>query len=370
MKDLLINASILSEKKTGLGVYTYQMLKYVCPLLDQDGITYDVMCSSKEYVPDAVRDKVRAVSFDGFLSRNINTSKVYKDHYKVVWSTTQHGAPFFKGRQIITIHDVTPLLYPNGRKHQTYYYKWVIPQVLRNHAGVITVSENTKKDIEHYYKKWIKDDEQVKVIYESINTDIAKPEEAASKRTLDKYNLFNHGYICVTGIHYEYKNIETVITAFAANADLQAKLKIVIIGNDKNEYGNRLHQLVNQNKLQNRVVFTGFISDEQKNILLSSSFACVIPSKYEGFGLPVLEGMKANTLVISSDRSSLREVGGEAAVYFDPDDYQQLADILRQFLEDEGRRSGYILSGQKNLDRFQWNQIAQEMHDYLVGWLS
>lgn len=366
MSDLLINASILAKNNTGLGVYTLQMLKYLCPILVEEGISFDIMCGSKDYLPDDLKAYAKVVPFNGVVSRNLNTSKVYNDGYKLVWSTTQHGSIFSHTNQIISIHDITPILYPNGRLHQKFYYKKILPLLISKSVSVITVSDNTKKDILTNYSKQIHSDEKVKVIRESIE----KIERDNSNATdiLNKFGVTKNLYLCITGIHYEYKNIHLVLKAFAENKALQ-NLKVIIIGNDNNQYGKYLHSLSEKYNLNDIFIFTGYISKKERDALLSNSFACVYPSLYEGFGLPLLEAMQAGVPVISSNASSLPEVGGDSAIYFDPTSTDDLCNKILMLLNNKELRNEYISKGYKNLLRFDWNNIAHEMFNHLSQFL-
>ncbi len=367
MKDILINASILSDHNTGLGVYTIQVLNHVIPLLDQNGVSYEIMCGDLNYLPEKMRGNALIVPFSGFMSRNIKTNTAYsKKKYKLAWSTTHHGAVFSGLNQIITIHDIIPILYPDGRKHQTTYYKYLLPRVIKNAKGVITVSNNTKRDIIKYYHHSIEDEDKVRVIYESVFPQ--KNTKADFAEISKKYGIKALQYLCITGIHYTYKNIQIVLQALSEYKDL-LKYKVVIIGNDNNEYGKQLHDTVQELGIDGSIVFTGFVTDEEKNSILANAFSCIYPSLYEGFGLPVLEAMEAGAPVICSNHSSLPEVGGDAAIYFDPTSTKDLHDSIMRIQNDTTLRDRYISLGFENLKRFKWEIIADELLQYLTSFI-
>lgn len=366
-KDILINASILSENNTGLGRYTYQVLEHVCPLLDERGISYEVICGSASITPESVADHVLETPSKGFIARLLKAELAGMRSYRLAWSTTQHGFLFPRGRQVISIHDVTPVLYPEGRLHQSWYYQHVIPWVLRTCAGIITVSENTKKDILRIYGKQISDSDTVKVVYESIDP----PTESSYdfSRCAEKYAISDGSYFCVTGIHYPYKNLDIIIDAFKSFPELD-HTKVLFIGNNKNEYGRHLVERVSSEELSRNLVFTGFVSDEERDSLISHCAAAVYPSLYEGFGLPVLEAMQMGVPVISSNASSLPEVGGDAAIFFDPSNAAQLKDAMLGILGNPVERERRALLGRQNLARFSWNKIARDMVDYFESLLG
>lgn len=367
MKDLLINACILSERNTGLGIYTYQMIKYLCPILDKNQITYEILCKSSSYVPSEFADKTKTIQFNNFITRNISMERAYQDDYKLVWSTTQHGALFSKCNQIITIHDITPLIYPKGRRHQEFYYKFIIPRLIKNSVGIVTVSDSTKNDITKKYKNYIENPQKIKVIHNAL--DLKEQKKCEFTEITKKYNVKKQGYLCIIGIHYRYKNIHSVVQAYLKYKDLHS-LKVIIIGNDKNNYGKYLHQLCEENNLNNLFIFTGYISDMEKNAILSNAFACLYPSLYEGFGFPLLEAMNVGVPVISSNASSLPEVGGDAAMYFDPLNIDKIHKAILDLMKNESLRVSYISKGFENLKRFNWNVTATEMFKYLYNFIQ
>ena len=364
MKDLLINASILSSKNTGLGTYTLQMITYLYPILNKNKVSFEIMCGDKEYLPLELQDKVCVVPFSNSIERNINMMKLYNKNYKLVWSTTHHGALFSSAKQIITIHDIIPILYPKGRNHQCFYYKNILPQIIKKSESIITVSNSTKRDIISYYKKWINSDDMVKVIGASA----VVHKKLLSFETINlKYGIETKNYFCIIGIHYWYKNIQAVIETFRKYIQLQ-KYKVVIIGNDLNEYGRYLHYLIEKYDIKDNFIFTGFINDENKVTLISNSLCCIHPSLYEGFGLPLLEAMQLDVPVISSNTSSLPEVGGDAAIYFDPLNITSLYEAIKKVSNDE-LRNECIQKGKCNLKRYSWNKIAHQMYDHLISFI-
>lgn len=362
MKDLLINAGILSEHNTGLGVYTIQVIEHVCPILENEGIEFEIMCSQKEYVPERFRQYVKEVKFGNFIARNINTSREYRKKYKLVWSTTHHGGLFSSTDQIITIHDITPIIYPNGRIHQEIYYKYILPIIIKDSKGILTVSQNTKKDILKKYSRYIESEDKVKVIYESIMD--KHTTDRIEQSLLEKYQVKEKEYFSVVGIHYEYKNLQLIIDAYAKESELR-KYKVIIIGNDNNEYGKYLHTNISQLHLEDSFVFTGFVSNEEKQALVTYSIATIYPSKYEGFGLPVLEAMNMGVPVLSSNASSLPEVGGNAALYFSPNNVDELIKQILNITQNADVRNELVSRGYANVQRFDWNKICMEIYQYL-----
>ena len=352
---ILINAIILSSKNTGLGVYTYNLLESISPKLKDNNIEFDILVSNSEFLPLNCRSNAKIVVFKGFLQRNKILKKIDLSEYDLVWSTTQHGNKKLKCHQIITIHDLIPYFFPKGRIHQYVYYKFFLPKILKDCDYVFTVSENTKNDISKIYNY---DKSKIVNAYEAI-----KYQNNGEVKILDKYEHFS-----VTGIHYSYKNIQLVIEAFHKYEDLR-KYKVFIIGNNDCEYGKILSALIEKYSLNECFIFTGFISNEEKNRIISTSIASIYPSFYEGFGLPILEAMDLGVPVLSSNSSSLPEVGGDASIYFNPNNVDELYEKIK-FVINCNNREEIIKKGFLNLKRFSWDKSSQIILEKIMEFKS
>lgn len=353
MNKVLFNATILKKNNTGLGKYTYELLKQVVPELIKKGNNVEILCGNKEYLPKELWSYAYEINYNGKYSRNYNVKKYYKkcDKDTLIWSTTQHGYKT-TAKQIVTIHDVTPIKFPKGRISQYIYYKFFLPSVLKNTDLVFTVSESTKKDIVDIYKY---NHLNIKVVYEALENEKLEFDESSLK----KYNLLKNEYFVIVGIHFPYKNIEIVLDALK-NEKLKEN-RLVIIGNSNNEYGMKLKKYVDKLGIANRVQFTNYIENAQRNALIKNSKACIYPSLYEGFGLPVLEAMRIGVPIISSNASSLPEVGGEAAIYFNPYNIEELIKILDDVNNNRIDMEKRKELGIENLKKFNWEQVKENM---------
>ena len=363
---ILINATILSEQNTGLGNYTYKILEYVCPLLLKNKFEVDILCKNKNLLPKNCQQFFREAEFTNFVTRNMKINRIAKEPYDLVWSTTQHGSLSTKNKQIITIHDLTPLIYPKGRMHQYFYYKYILPRIIKKCKCVITVSNNTKNDILKYYKNV--DDKKIKVVYESIFSckEETNKKEETGKSVLRKYKIKKQKYFCIIGIHYYYKNIHSIIETYKKYGDLK-NYKVIIIGNKNNEYGHYLENIIDKYNLSDYFIFTGFVTNKEKEDIIDNCLAILYPTKYEGFGLPVLEAMDREIPVICSSSSSLPEVGGDAALYFNPDDVDDIYNNIKKITNNSKLRNELIKKGKINVAKFDWNNFAIEILNIILG---
>jgi glycosyltransferase involved in cell wall biosynthesis len=120
---------------------------------------------------------------------------------------------------------------------------------------------------------------------------------------------------------------------------------------------------IEKNNLQDRVIFTGFVPDEDIQPLISNSKLFVFPSLYEGFGIPLLDAQACQVPVVSSNAGSLPEVGGDAVLYFDPENTIEMSEMISKVLESELIASDIIKKGLRNREKFSWKETAQQTLD-------
>ncbi|MGL4992292.1 MAG: glycosyltransferase family 4 protein [Sarcina sp.] len=360
-KKIIFNSTILDDKPTGLGIYCKNIINKMNSELFEEILTTSALTTKiAEH-----EKKIKLNSKNKFLkviSRNFKVEKYLKNKKDIIYySPTQHGTKQKGVKQIITIHDLMPLYYPKGRWHQYLYYKYILPKVILNSEKIITVSKNTKKDI---IKEYGVAEEKISVIYNGhekyqINTS----EEDSEKLITSKYQC--EKFFLMIGIHYEYKNLHTVIDAYAKINKL-IKEKLIIVGNHDCKYGEFLRKKVINNGLENKVIFTSYISEEEKNILYRYSSALIYPSLYEGFGLPILEAMSNETLVLTSNKSSLPEVASDIGIIFNPEDPCSITEKMLYVCNlEEDIRMEIIQKGVKWVENFSWEKTAKEIENVI-----
>lgn len=234
-------------------------------------------------------------------------------------------------KSVVTIHDLTLWFYP-GRKNRSLFTKWVFRYVItkscQNASRIIAVSEGTKKDIVKYLGV---NPERIDVIYEGVAPRIRYQADSGRIEMIKtKYGITAPFFLYV-GQWRNHKNLVRLIRAFAIlrrryNLDHQ----LVIVG-QRDKLAPEIPATIKQLGLQDAVITTGYVSDASLPDFYSAAEAFVFPSLYEGFGLPPLEAMTQGTPVISSNASVMPEILGDAALYFDPLNIEDIAAKLYQF---------------------------------------
>nr|MBC7245819.1 glycosyltransferase family 4 protein [Chloroflexota bacterium] len=285
--------------------------------------------------------------------------KAHNLHVDIVHDPTG-VTPFLFGvggaRMVVTIHDVFAWSCPgHSALPDTLIYRYWLPRVLPRVNAVITVSQVSKTDIVNYLR--IPDD-KVHVIYEGVDASYHPiPWEETGQMT-SRYGL-PRGYILFVGSVEERKNLRRLLQAYALLCERGEQRRLVVVGPHKWKY-TRILQTVAELGIGQRVIFTGYIPDEDLPALYSGADLFVFPSLYEGFGLPPLEAMACGTPVVCSNAGSLPEVVGDAALLVDPYDVEALAEAMHRVLHDPALCEELRQKGLARAQQFTWEKAALE----------
>lgn len=266
---------------------------------------------------------------------------------------------WYKKPFVITIHDLIIDHFPTGKAStlpQPLYhlkqlgYKYVLSQAVKHAKKIIAVSKATKQEImEHYHSA----SEKVMVTYEGID-------EAVSKKDMEAVDV-KRPYFLYVGNAYPHKNLERLIQGFAEFLHSAHEDAYLILVGKEDYFYTRLKEIVKEKNLQNHIFFYQHISDHQLAFLYHQALALVLPSLMEGFGLPAIEAMENNCLVLASDIPAFLEVCGSSAEYFDPMSTHDIARVLQKAfdhtIEDVKIKKE---QGQKQVKRFSWQKMAKE----------
>ena len=317
--------------------------------------------------------KVRRVSpltrpergLTGFLSRVIWTHsslpvRAILDHVSVVLSTGSEGTLVPLMPQVVTVHDIIPLLFPSLHPHaiELIFFRHFLPRVLRHSSAVIAVSESTKKDIIKFYHLPA---EKIHVIYEGYDTELFYSQQDTQAVT-KVYGL--EDYIHYGGNILPHKNVARLIQAFKLIAS-KVPHQLVLQGRRDSVHAAELETLVRELDLEGRVVFVGYVPLNHLPCLYSGATAFVTVSLSEGFGLPPLEAMACGTPVVASRVSSLPEVVGDAGILVDPNDTEQIAEALLRVIEHPALRAELSQKAVKRAALFSWSATARQTLELL-----
>jgi glycosyltransferase involved in cell wall biosynthesis len=262
---------------------------------------------------------------------------------------------------VVTVHDVIQLVLPEYRAlaRQRVYFG-IVTRALRKATAIITVSECSRQDL---IRTVGIPEERVSVVENAIPETL---QPVTDQDLLDavrvRYGL-GERFVLYLGANDLRKNLNRLIRAYAAlPRSLRDAHQLVVAGrqwpHDHPLYPDpRL--VVRELGLEDRVVFTGGIPEEEKATLLSAATVFAFPSLYEGFGIPVLEALACGTPVLTANGSSLPEVTGDAAVLVDPTSVEAIRDGLATLLESPERRRDLAARGIERASRYRWSEVAE-----------
>jgi len=267
-----------------------------------------------------------------------------------------------KKRLIYTAHDIGPLTHPEYFSHNR---PWIMRNALLHaakKAQVITcVSKYTASEIEAYCKKEFKLDvaNKIQVIYEGVADNFNVENIEANKIKLFELRKNNTPFILGVGKLSPRKNFISVLKAFNAIKD-KIEHQLVIVGGNGWDF-QEIEKVIIKLDLNKRVELLGYVTDEYLVPLYQNASVFVYPSKFEGFGLTILEAMACGCPVITSNTTSPPEVGGDAAILVDPNSEDALAEALFAVCDNEVKVEEMVDMGLKRTKQFSWNQCATSM---------
>jgi len=257
---------------------------------------------------------------------------------------------------VLTVHDLIFRRFPAHHKRlNRWYLNLTLPLYCRRADHIIAVSECTRRDLIAAYHL---PPQKITVIDEAAAPHFRPqpPEAVAAVRA--RYGLPDRYLIFCSTIEPR-KNLSRLLAAFETLHADRLTDSLVIVGRRGWLYDDFFARL-EQSPARDAVIFPGYLPDADLPPIYAGAQACVFPSLYEGFGLPVLEAMACGTPVATSSTSSIPEVGGDAALYFSPTDVEQIAETTRRILRDPALRDEMRARGLAQAARFSWAQTAKE----------
>lgn len=269
-----------------------------------------------------------------------------KEKIDLMYFTTLGPSIFYNMPFMIHVHDAIPWLFESTlSKGMKLYYKPCLEIAFKKKKlkKVTTVSKHSKEDLKSLFKF---KDEDINVVYNGVSNldDIS----ISANNNIGK-NILNSKFIMSIATIEPRKNLQALINAFEKLATEDSEIKLVLVGRKGWNESVKV-----RNEFKERVVTTGFISDFELKSLLQKTQAFILPSYYEGFGLPVLEAMKYGAPCIISNNSSLPEVGGDAAIYFDPHNYNEIYKKIKIVLGDSILQNEMVKKGEERIKTFTW----------------
>ena len=357
-----INADAAFKKpRTGVEEYTYQLIKHLT-MLEESKRHRFVLYSSEQRIANneqynlSGNFKLKELRWFGPTWTQIRLAGEMVINKPDVLFIPVHVLPLVHPQNsVVTIHGLEYEYYPNMYPwRHLKYLRWSTKYALKNARKIIAVSENTKKDlVEMYGAK----PEKIKVIYHGVE---------------NKFSIFSSQFsiskpfILYIGRIETKKNVQGLIEAFnLLKEKYKVPHKLILIGPEGYGYENSKFKIQNS-KFRKDIIEKGYVSEEEKWQLLQEANMFVLPSFYEGFGMPILEAQANGCPVITSNISSMTEVAGKGAILIEPKNIEQIAQAIYKVISDEQLKNDLINRGYENVKRFSWCKCAQKTLQVLM----
>lgn len=367
--SVALNAQLLSLSQTyrsaGISSYMDNLLRHL-PAADA-GMDYEVFTHERAWpAPAGMRVRHTRWPTHHPLARipweqMVLPAWLYAGKYDLLHALAFVAPLAWRGRTVVTVFDLSFLLFPERFRVYNRLYLSLFTCLSAQRADrVIVISESTKRDAVRLLGL---DPQRVSVVYCGVDA-MYRPLPADVVAEYRRRKGLPERFVLFVGTLEPRKNIVGLIEAYrllAADWPRGAgELPALVIAGAKGWYYQDVYQTVERAGLMDRVFFPGYVPADELPYLYNAATLFVYPSLYEGFGLPPLEAMACGTPVVTSDRSSLPEVVGDAGVLVNPDEPAAIAQALRVLLVDEEMRRALAEKGRRRAASFSWRRAAQE----------
>ncbi|MBM3466165.1 MAG: glycosyltransferase family 4 protein [Armatimonadetes bacterium] len=355
MTHIALDARMLGPTLHGLGRYVYSLSDTMAALAPDLGLT---LLGASPHARDlAARHpnvRVQPVPARPFSpGEQADIPRTLMSLRPDLYHATSAALPFVRPvPYCVTVPDLIPLLYPGagGRGHRLYFMHW-LPHALARARHVLTFSQATKQDV----LTWLHlPAERVTVAPLGVDPMFRPeplPDEDARRRRL----ALPEPYLLVAGNPRPHKNLGMGLQVFDAIAERSPDLSLVVLSTSSRA----LDQAIESARHRGRIARLAGLSDEDLGVVYRAARALFYPSRYEGFGLPVLEAMACGTPVVSSNATSLPEVVGDAGILVDASRPEEAAAAVLRLCADADLRGKFRDAGLKQAAEFTWERCAR-----------
>ena len=358
-----INALAMGKELVGTGQYTYHLISSLAKI---DRINEYVIIKNRCSPLNSVTSgNIQHVNFrfksriKRILLESILLPRIMRMRKVDIFHSPSFTIPFSVSiPTVVTIHDMVCYKFPEtiDRLRRIYLANAVRCSILKADR-IIAVSQSTKKDIVDTFDV---PETKIDVVYEASAPCFRATADGNSVQETCKKYFIEEPFLLYVGTLEPRKNLVKLMQAyFILKRDYRIKHKLVIAGKKGWNYG-PIFSEIERLSLRNDVIFTGYVPEQALVHLYNGAELFILPSLYEGFGLPILEAMACGTPVITSNISSMPEVAGDAAILVDPYDVDALAGAMHGVLTDKGLKESLVKKGLERVKHFSWKKCAEE----------
>jgi glycosyltransferase involved in cell wall biosynthesis len=353
---VLFDAHVIGTRETGNETYTINLLQALsnlpnvkCGAIILPGTALPSLLSNVEPIVLKTNNNWKRLF--------VTLPEFYRSWHADVLHVNYVGPFLSKVPFVTTLHDVSYKRFPHFfSPRDRLLFSTLFPLSLKSAKAIITVSHHAKQEIAHFYPS-LKN--KTFVTHEAANPIFRKIDKTGEENpVLNKFTIPDR-YILVVGNLQPRKNVLRIIKAFASIQNQITETKLVIVGQAKWQ-SSEIEEEVKKQRIENRVVFTGYVTEEELVWLYNDATVFVYPSLYEGFGLPILEAMACGAPVITSKITSMPEVAGDAALLVNPSSEEEIAAAIIRIVKDTNFAKTMSEKGLKRSGMFSWAKTAEE----------
>lgn len=376
MLKITIDATPVLTKPSGVGIYILNLIKYLQELQYQNGFEVSIIyqpsfknwLTMNSSIPENINKNfdvhvlpipVRISNLLNLISNNkiINYKKIF-GMPDIIHGTNYSVFPCSETLNLMTIYDLSFIKYPEYTTSTIQKYITRVKQSLPWTDAIVTISENSKRDIIEYLQISA-DRVHVTPLASRYHANFLTDADIEEIDRVIDYD-FSQPYLLFVGNIEPRKNIKSLLLAFNI---LKERYKIphnlILIGQKAWKYESIFQEIANS-PWQENIYHLDYLSDKSVALFYLRADVFVYLSHYEGFGLPVLEAMTLGTPTVTSNTSSLPEVAGDAALLVDPLDVEAQVDAILQIISDTQFRQQLIARGKERAALFSWERTAKE----------
>jgi len=365
---------LIKDRLEGIGWYTYEVAKNMAIMNPQDEFLFlfdrpfskDFIFAENVkgvHIPPPAR---HPLLFKIWLDYSI---KYVLDKYQpdIFLSPDNFCSLRYKGKTILVIHDLAYLHFPDQIPpiHLNYYSKYM-PRFIERADIIISISEATKRDIIRLAPEAAG---KVKVVHNGVRTAFAPISKESQDEVKQQYSNGKNYFLFIGALHPR-KNVGRIIQAFNSfKMSERSDVKLLLCGRFAWHYES-IEKLMQTSPYHADIIHVNHVTSHEILKLVGGASALLYPSLFEGFGLPILEGFRAEVPVITSNISAMPEVADDAALLVDPFNIEAIANAMRQIYSDHILASELILRGRERVKHFSWKATAKEIYDIIKNEVS
>lgn len=359
-RKVRVGIDVRMIRHSGIGTYLANLVHELAKLVNSD---FEMVLFGD---PGSLRDWNSHFNVENFPQPIYSLSEQigYQSRLPRVdlWHAPHYNIPLWcRSRLVVTIHDVIPWIFA-GRFFsgaQKIYLSAMLARMARQARRIIAVSEHTKGDLVRYFRI---PDERIRVIHEGVRSDFPGPGDTAlAEKVRNRYRLpGEEGYLLYVGLLKPHKNLNVLLRVVKSLRRLgKLRQKLVIVGAKDRRYAGE-NRYLGDIATDADVIHIEHVESHELPAVYQGADAFILPSLYEGFGLTILEAFQCGTPVIASNRASIPEVAGDAALLFDAESETDLSKAILRLIGDPELRRSLVERGRLRAREFSWSKMASE----------